>query len=1093
MGNKIDIGFHGYYPSQFLDSLPSWGKGKEETKFTYTFYNHFHPFVGDLVAQLNKKSIAGLLDADFHKSLKKDFFKDFYQPNEDDKTVEVVSFPEEIDVSEEGAYAVHNWELFFHIPMTIAVHLSKNQRFDDAQKWFHYIFDPTAQDGKFWRFLAFRDKDFKQSDDLLCLVSKSENELTDEERRRKRLVLSGYEQLRKNPFHPHVVARTRPLAYALGVVMKYLDNLIAWGDSLFRQDTIETINEATQLYVLAANILGPKPERIPPPGTTKPMTFAQLRKQWDELGNTLVEMECQFPFNMSFPITEGVDTDQANNLFGIGRTLYFCLPCNEKLLGYWDTVADRLFKIRHCMNIEGVVRQLPLFQPPIDPGMLVKAAAAGIDIGSLVSGLNQPPGSVCAQLMIQKALEIAGEVRAMGNNLLSALEKQDAEALARLRQAHEIIIQQLAQDARYLQWKEAEASTEALIKSREIALERYHYYQRLLGKPEDELQDVTSFSLERRELDEENFNEVYDALVDQYEKLIPKPGYPSFRMDEDHKKLALTSQEADELDHLEMAKVSALAASVFNDLASAFAPVPDADVDLHYWGIGGKVKLNVGTALVAAAKIAGSSLNILATWERDQAGIDSRTASYERRAFEWRLQARLAAQELMQIGRQIITSLIREQIACHEYENLKRQIRQAQEIDQFLHDKFTNEELYGWMAGELSKLYYEYYKFAFDVARQAEQTMKHELMRPEVDGRAFIKFNYWDGGRKGLLAGDALHLDLKRMEMAYLDANKREYELTKHISLRQLDPLALLNLKETGSCEVTLPEWLFDLDTPGHYMRRIKSVSLSIPAVTGPYSSVNCTLTLLKSSLRKSALLKDGEYARIDSEDDRFVDYYGTLQSVVTSSAQEDSGLFETNLHDERYLPFEGAGVISRWRLEMPKQFEQFDYATISDVIIHMKYTAREGGAQLKGVVENGLQTQLNELIDASGKTGLFRVFNLKHEFPDAWQSLKQNNSASFVLTKQHLPFFIRKYAPSIVGEIWLARAEGNPDTFAIHLKSGNADIDLNLGKDSTMNDLCIGQTNSINLDGDFILSAVEGFALDTLEELLLLVNYTLA
>jgi hypothetical protein len=34
-------------------------------------------------------------------------------------------------------------------------------------------------------------------------------------------------------------------------------------------------------------------------------------------------------------------------LFGIGRALYFCIPRNDKLLGYWDTVADRLFKIRH--------------------------------------------------------------------------------------------------------------------------------------------------------------------------------------------------------------------------------------------------------------------------------------------------------------------------------------------------------------------------------------------------------------------------------------------------------------------------------------------------------------------------------------------------------------------------------------------------------------------------------------------------------------------------------------------------------------------------------------------------------------------------
>ena len=48
--------------------------------------------------------------------------------------------------------------------------------------------------------------------------------------------------------------------------MKYLDNLIAWGDQLFRRDTIESINEATQLYVLAAELLGRRPEPIPPRG-----------------------------------------------------------------------------------------------------------------------------------------------------------------------------------------------------------------------------------------------------------------------------------------------------------------------------------------------------------------------------------------------------------------------------------------------------------------------------------------------------------------------------------------------------------------------------------------------------------------------------------------------------------------------------------------------------------------------------------------------------------------------------------------------------------------------------------------------------------
>ena len=86
------------------------------------------------------------------------------------------------------------------------------------------------------------------------------------------------------------------------------------------------------------------------------------------------------------------------------------------------------------------------------------------------------------------------------------------------------------------------------------------------------------------------------------------------------------------------------------------------------------------------------------------------------------------------------------------------------------------------------------------------------------------------------------------MEMAYHDNNKRELELTKHVSLRQLNPVALLTLKATGTCQVTIPEWLYDRDCPGHYMRRIKSVALSIPSVVGPYTSVNCTLSLLRSS-----------------------------------------------------------------------------------------------------------------------------------------------------------------------------------------------------------------------------------------------------
>ena len=121
----------------------------------------------------------------------------------------------------------------------------------------------------------------------------------------------------------------------------------------------------------------------------------------------------------------------------LGKALYFCVPRNDKLLGYWDTVADRLFKIRNSLNIQGVFRQLALFEPPIDPALLARAAAAGLDVGAIVNGLNQPLPLVRFQLLVQKAAEIVQEVKSLGNSLLSAMEKEDGEAMAILRARHE--------------------------------------------------------------------------------------------------------------------------------------------------------------------------------------------------------------------------------------------------------------------------------------------------------------------------------------------------------------------------------------------------------------------------------------------------------------------------------------------------------------------------------------------------------------------------------------------------------------------------------------------------------------------------------
>jgi hypothetical protein len=126
--------------------------------------------------------------------------------------------------------------------------------------------------------------------------------------------------------------------------------------------------------------------------------------------------------------------------------------------------------------------------------------------------------------------------------------------------------------------------------------------------------------------------------------------------------------------------------------------------------------------------------------------------------------------------------------------------------------------------------------------------------------------------------------------------------------------------------------------------------------------------------------------------------------------------LFETNLHDERFLPFELSGAISQWRLDLPTDVRQFDYHTIADVILQVRYTAREGGDLLKGDAIKNLQT----LINNAQTVGSVRLFSVRHEFPTEWAKFRNvtinsttpTAALSLTLLPQHYPF----WAQGIVG-----------------------------------------------------------------------------
>lgn len=983
-------------------------------KKLYYFQTFYHPYVCELIKTLNTDGIGGLyknLVVDSNGTIKegiqnRDANVIFIpQGNYDPSPVVAQPYPvEQVDFNSASLYSIYNWELFFHIPLLIATSLSQNQQFEAARKWFHYIFDPTQSSidqgaKRFWITKPFKEEIQKGILSVEDLINNPDdkNELDIE--------LNNWEN---NPFNPHAVARTRHSAYMRSTVMKYIDNLIAWGDQLFRVDTIESINEATLLYVLAANILGKKPEEVPARAVAQQYSYSDIQDKLNSFSNAKVAIQ-------SFISLSGYDTNtstESNVLMPM-----FCIPKNDILLGYWDTVADRLFKIRHCLNIDGVFQQLPLFEPPIDPGLLVRATAAGVDLNNILTDMTIALPNYRFQVMLQKALELCSDVKVLGSELLSALEKKDAEQLSLIRSGHELNLLNAIRDIKLFQIDEANRNLESLNNSSDVIQAKRDYYA----------------SREYRNTSEK----IYFDLM----------------------------QTANTIEGV---------LNLNSALASLSYIIPQTNIGPWIMGVeeGG---LNIGNATMTAlegGRALASSLKTIAE-------MANMTAIFQRRQEEWNFQTQTADLELKQMSKQIATAEIRVAMAEKDLENHDLQISQSTEVDNYLRDKFTNEELYNYMTEQISTLYFQSYQIAYNTAKQAEKCMQYEL---GIENTSFIQFGYWDSLKKGLLSGEKLQYDLRRLENAYMEQNERRFEITKYISLANLNANAILEMRTTGLCNFQIPELLFEMDFPGHYLRRIKSVSVSIPCIAGPYTSVSSQLSLNKSFVRTKDDSGDTSFDFLDLPDfsdptTSFTEGSCRVKAIATSNAQSDSGMFEFIFRDERYLPFEGAGVISDWNLELPTAARQFDYNSISDVIISVRYTAKDSAntsfktdvnAKIKGAIAASI-----DLLNSHG--GLYRLLSLKNDFPDEFYTMKSDGSTVAVTKQLTIGKMFFPYFNSNFNIIFKGCAFYNKDGSAITFS------------------MTINNTISETIDDNWkLLLSYDPTDLKNLEDIYLLLNYSL-
>ena len=304
--------------------------------------------------------------------------------------------------------------------------------------------------------------------------------MNDHRRRRTADAVAQVASWYQHPFQPFVIARSRIGAFQKYVFMAYLDNLIAWGDQLYGQvDSIESINQATQLYVFASDLLGELPEQIPSPQSPIEYDYQSIQGQLDAFSNFSEMLENEFPFAGPVPSDPQSQAERPARPQQDAVLLHPAEPAAAAVL---------------------VHRGRPAVQHPPLPEHPGRAAAAGA-----VPAADQPAAAhrgrgrgnrprqrprrrerAAAELPLQLPDPAGDRARRhlpgiRPRSCSTRSRRTTPRALALLRATQETQILTLMTDMKQQQVNEANANVAALSASRAVAVTRYNYYQLLLG------------------------------------------------------------------------------------------------------------------------------------------------------------------------------------------------------------------------------------------------------------------------------------------------------------------------------------------------------------------------------------------------------------------------------------------------------------------------------------------------------------------------------------------------------------------------------------------------------------------------------------
>lgn len=585
-------------------------------------------------------------------------------------------------------------------------------------------------------------------------------------------------------------------------------------------------------------------------------------------------------------------------------TTMFHAPLNPRVASMRDTLASRMFNLRHGLSLNG--KKLPKIESSNIGFNNYMPHSLGINILPAPMASATPPAPAYRfRKLLPAARSAAQQLQDLGRYYLHLMEADTDNQLDVLLLRQAMKLSDLSVRLGNESINALRAQQQTLQASRRLALHRHDYYGQLIEE-------------------------------------------------------GLSANEA-------FASTLGITAAALKTYAAVFA-LPEGAAKLlpNIFGLadGG---MDYSGAFGAARELAELGADAAAITS-DQLSIQ---AAFERRDQEWRYEQRQAELDLEIIDKEFAELDIELKAASISLAGATQERENLDETYAFATSGFIIVPVYQWLVGRQEFIYGAAYNAVLSLCQATQAAWRYEI--GDNTRADFIKTSGWSESYKGMLAGESLLVDLQEMENAFLAANERRLTIKKTISLKTLLgnkwAKALTQLSAGKSIDFELKTQHFDSNYPGHYQRQIRHLSVSFIArneksLGTPSGILTQTANTLLTRMDHDALKYF--YGSSKTLPASVIRNVRAEQSMALSSLTQDDGLgyapgqwvYESMVHDERYLPFEGTGALSRWALQLPDaQFSASLTESLDDIHLNLIYTAKPGDAEFIKVV-NALRTE---------------------------------------------------------------------------------------------------------------------------------------